>query len=175
MNIIRNGVSYPLAEVEMETIFRAQREKYWVEDFNLYIEAYKETEELTQEQWEQVQDIAINHFEKDTIMKNIFLALMTIVLISGCATWGGIKKDAKDGAEWTKEKINHGAEYVKETTHLELASIRGLTDAQRRMVGINMTGGKSNALEICTTVFKAPTALELLDMYRAEKGTQPKV
>lgn len=66
MNIIRNGVSYPLAEVEMETIFRAQREKYWVEDFNLYIEAYKETEELTQEQWKQVQDIAINHFEKDT-------------------------------------------------------------------------------------------------------------
>ena len=47
---------------------------------------------------------------------NIFLALMTIVLISGCATWGGIKKDAKDGAEWTKEKINHGAEYVKEKT-----------------------------------------------------------
>lgn len=61
----------------------------------------------------------------------------------------------------------------KETTHLELASIRGLTDAQRRMVGINMTGGKSNALEICTTVFKAPTALELLDMYRAEKQNRP--
>lgn len=49
-------------------------------------------------------------------MKNILLALMTVFLISGCATWGGIKKDAKDGAHWTKEKINQGAEYVKEKT-----------------------------------------------------------
>lgn len=49
-------------------------------------------------------------------MKNIFLALVVIGLMSGCATWGGIKKDAKDGYEWTKEKINDGASYVKEKT-----------------------------------------------------------
>ena len=49
-------------------------------------------------------------------MKNIFLTLVVVSLMSGCATWGGIKKDAKDGYEWTKEKINDGASYVKEKT-----------------------------------------------------------
>ncbi len=49
-------------------------------------------------------------------MKNILFVLVTVLLMSGCATWGGIKKDAKDGAQWTKEKVNHGAEYVKEKT-----------------------------------------------------------
>ncbi|MFW9619809.1 MAG: hypothetical protein ACMV1K_03315 [Sulfurospirillum sp.] len=49
-------------------------------------------------------------------MKSIFLALILVGLISGCATWGGIKKDAKDGAEWTKEKVNQGASYIKEKT-----------------------------------------------------------
>ena len=49
-------------------------------------------------------------------MKSIFLALILVGLISGCATWGGIKKDAKDGYELTKEKINDGASYVKEKT-----------------------------------------------------------
>ena len=49
-------------------------------------------------------------------MKTTFLTLIIVGLMSGCATWGGIKKDAKDGAEWTKEKVNKGAEYVKEKT-----------------------------------------------------------
>lgn len=48
-------------------------------------------------------------------MKYVVSFLM-IALFSGCATWGGIKKDASDGAEWTKEKINKGAEYIKEKT-----------------------------------------------------------
>ncbi|AHJ11857.1 hypothetical protein [Sulfurospirillum multivorans] len=49
-------------------------------------------------------------------MKTTFFTLIIVGLMSGCATWGGIKKDAKDGAEWTKEKINNGASYVKEKT-----------------------------------------------------------
>lgn len=48
-------------------------------------------------------------------MKYLFPFLM-IALLSGCATWGGVKKDARDSADWTKEKINRGAEYVKEKT-----------------------------------------------------------
>ena len=48
-------------------------------------------------------------------MKYLFACAM-VVLLSGCATWSGIKRDASDGAEWTKEKINKGAEYVKEKT-----------------------------------------------------------
>ena len=48
-------------------------------------------------------------------MKFLF-PLFMIALFSGCATWSGIKKDTSDGVDWTKEKINKGAEYVKEKT-----------------------------------------------------------
>ncbi|MDD3342227.1 MAG: hypothetical protein PHR87_01465 [Sulfurospirillaceae bacterium] len=48
-------------------------------------------------------------------MKTILLVLM-LFIFSGCATWGGIKQDAKDGAHWTKEKVNQGADWVKEKT-----------------------------------------------------------
>ena len=44
------------------------------------------------------------------------ITILFVTLLSGCATWGGIKKDTRDGAEWTKEKINQGASYVKEKT-----------------------------------------------------------
>jgi len=48
-------------------------------------------------------------------MKQIVLILM-VVLFSGCATWQGVKKDSSDSWEWTKGKVNNGAEYVKEKT-----------------------------------------------------------
>ena len=48
-------------------------------------------------------------------MKYVLLVLM-ILALSGCATWYGIKKDTSDGVEWTKEKVNQGANYVKEKT-----------------------------------------------------------
>ena len=44
------------------------------------------------------------------------LTMVVVALLSGCATWGDVKQDAKDGAEWTKEKVNEGATYVKEKT-----------------------------------------------------------
>ncbi len=46
----------------------------------------------------------------------LILSILTLILISGCATWSGIKKDTSDSVEWTKEKVNKGAEYVKEKT-----------------------------------------------------------
>jgi len=46
----------------------------------------------------------------------LLLPLFMIALLSGCATWSGIKKDTSDGVDWTKAKINQGAEYVKEKT-----------------------------------------------------------
>ena len=48
-------------------------------------------------------------------MKYLLTAIM-VAFLSGCATWGGVKQDAKDSAEWTKEKVNQGATYVKEKT-----------------------------------------------------------
>ncbi len=34
------------------------------------------------------------------------LSLIIVALFSGCATWGGIKQDAQDFVEWTKEKFS---------------------------------------------------------------------
>lgn len=53
---------------------------------------------------------------KGYLVKQIVLILLVIFFSSGCATWYGVKKDTKDGVEWTKEKVNKGAEYVKEKT-----------------------------------------------------------
>ncbi len=48
-------------------------------------------------------------------MKYIFMALI-IFLVSGCATWNGIKKDTKTGVGWTKEKVHKGAVYIEKKT-----------------------------------------------------------
>ena len=53
----------------------------------------------------------------------------------------------------------------KETTYRELGCIYGLTDEERRAVGVNLTGGVSNAVEICTNVFKLPSYLEVERIY----------
>jgi len=47
-----------------------------------------------------------------------FLALLSIMLFFiGCSnTWHGIKEDTNDAYEWSKEKINSGASYIKEKT-----------------------------------------------------------
>ncbi len=47
-----------------------------------------------------------------------FIVLLFVVLMaSGCGdTWQGAKKDTKDGAQWSKDKVNDGAEYIEEKT-----------------------------------------------------------
>ena len=44
------------------------------------------------------------------------LSLVAVILFSGCATWQGIKSDTSDAADWSKKKVNQGANYVKEKT-----------------------------------------------------------
>lgn len=56
----------------------------------------------------------------------------------------------------------------KETTACELVAIEGIDERTQRSIGINLTGGHVNAVEICTRVFKAPTLDTLLADYRAE-------
>ena len=48
-------------------------------------------------------------------MRTLFVFVLGL-LLTGCATWQGVKKDSSDAAEWTKEKVNKGASYVKEKT-----------------------------------------------------------
>ncbi len=45
-----------------------------------------------------------------------FILVTLMIAFSGCATWKGVQEDAKDGANWTKEKVNNGAEWVKKKT-----------------------------------------------------------
>jgi hypothetical protein len=60
----------------------------------------------------------------------------------------------------------------KETTVAELVRIEGLDDRTQRSIGINLTGGHVNAVEICTRVFKAPTFDVLLADYLESKGIE---
>ena len=50
-------------------------------------------------------------------MKSFLLLIMSLLFVSGCsATWNGVKQDTTNAADWTKEKVNQGAAYVKEKT-----------------------------------------------------------
>ena len=56
---------------------------------------------------------------------------------------------------------------AKETTARELSSIEGLPEHKRREIGINVSGGPVNAIEICVEVMGLPTPIEWLDIYDA--------
>ena len=51
----------------------------------------------------------------------------------------------------------------KETTFRELSQIRGVEENVRRSIGINLTGGVVNAVEICCNVYKLPCFNDLLE------------
>ena len=54
----------------------------------------------------------------------------------------------------------------KETTKKELISIDGVTDYMRRAQGINLSGGATNAVEVCTGLFKMPGMSTWLEAYQ---------
>lgn len=54
---------------------------------------------------------------------------------------------------------------AKETTVRELSAIEGLPESKRREVGINISGGPVNAIEICVEVLDMPTPIEWLDIF----------
>ncbi|MGA9045518.1 hypothetical protein [Sulfuricurvum sp.] len=50
-------------------------------------------------------------------MKPLIITLLSIIALSGCsATWSGFKEDTSNAADWTKGKVNQGADFVKEKT-----------------------------------------------------------
>lgn len=57
----------------------------------------------------------------------------------------------------------------KETTMMELARIKGMTGDRQRLVGINLTGGPANAIEIMSEVLKVPGPIEMLELYMLSK------
>lgn len=73
--------------------------------------------------------------------------------------------DKRIDIEATYPTLEDVCNISKETTYRELGCIYGLTDEERRAVGVNLTGGVSNAVEICTNVFKLPSYLEVERIY----------
>jgi len=59
-----------------------------------------------------------------------------------------------EGTYPTLEKL---MQISKETTVKELYKIEGLSDAQRREVGLNYSGGPANAIELCRTLLNLPS------------------
>ena len=54
---------------------------------------------------------------KGLTMKKLLLIVCVAFFAVGCSnTWHGVKEDSHNAKEWTKEKINDGASYVKEKT-----------------------------------------------------------
>jgi hypothetical protein len=60
----------------------------------------------------------------------------------------------------------------KETTKKELISIEGVDEYTRRMMGINLSGGATNAVEICTNLWGMPSLVQLLQAFEDHTGRQ---
>ncbi|MFA5215216.1 hypothetical protein [Sulfuricurvum sp.] len=49
-------------------------------------------------------------------MKQSLFTITVLALFTGCATWHGVKQDTSTAVEWSKEKVNQSAGFVKEKT-----------------------------------------------------------
>mgnify|MGYP000393743039 CR=1 FL=1 len=58
----------------------------------------------------------------------------------------------------------------KHTTSKEIIDIIGVTEYQRRMQGVNLSGGHTNAVEICTNVLGLPALPDLLHRFKQDRG-----
>ncbi len=56
----------------------------------------------------------------------------------------------------------------KETTSIELCSIDGVSEQARRRAGINLTGGMTNAIEVCNDILGLPYIHDVLDVFNQD-------
>ena len=56
----------------------------------------------------------------------------------------------------------------KETTCMEVLDIIGVPEEARRRAGINLTGGKTNAIEICNDIMNLPYIDDVLAAFEAD-------
>jgi hypothetical protein len=57
------------------------------------------------------------------------------------------------------------ANISKETTAKEIVKIEGIDEYTQRMMGINLSSGATNAVEICTGLFGLPPLALLLEEF----------
>jgi hypothetical protein len=67
--------------------------------------------------------------------------------------------------EGTYPNVEIIANISKKTTAKELCKIEGVEETVQRAVGINLSGGYVNAVEICCAIYKAPTLDEMLQLF----------
>lgn len=59
---------------------------------------------------------------------------------------------------------------ARETCVMEFSQMKGITEEHRREVGVNLTGGRVNAVEICQKILGAPSLDRLLGEFKASLG-----
>lgn len=57
---------------------------------------------------------------------------------------------------------------------MEFSMMKDISEHHRREVGVNLTGGRVNAIEICQKIMKAPKLDEMLKLYLDKKANSPK-
>lgn len=67
--------------------------------------------------------------------------------------------------EGTYPNVEDVMNISNETTYRELHAIQGIPDTKRREIGINLTGGVVNAIELCHELFEFPTLINLDKIY----------
>lgn len=63
----------------------------------------------------------------------------------------------------------------RSTMAMEFCGIKGVPEAVKREMGVNLTAGRVNAIEICQKILKAPTMDMLLAAYVDQKAAQGNV
>lgn len=58
----------------------------------------------------------------------------------------------------------------KHTTSKEIIDIIGVSEYQRRMQGVNLSGGHTNAVEVCTNILGLPALPDLLKKFKEDRG-----
>ena len=58
----------------------------------------------------------------------------------------------------------------KHTTSKEIIDIAGVSEYQRRMQGVGLSGGHTNAVEICTNILGLPALPDLLHRFKQDRG-----
>lgn len=74
--------------------------------------------------------------------------------------------DLRSAYPWGEITMNVG----KETTTYEICRIEGLSNADQRMLGLNITGGATNAVEYCRVMHRLPSFEQICDEIRSMKS-----
>lgn len=70
----------------------------------------------------------------------------------------------------TYPRVSMLLDISRQTCVLEFSRIKGVKEFTRRELGVNLTGGRVNGVEICQKVLGMPQLDELVDLFRREKG-----